>query len=62
MKSSVCKGGTDMFDNCRSFFSRKKADEFIEFLEIQGVAWIQLTIATDAFGQKNYRVEWREED
>ena len=51
-----------MFDNCRSFFSRKKADEFIEFLEIQEVPWLQLTIATDAFGQKNYRVEWREED
>lgn len=51
-----------MFDNCRSFFSRKKADEFIEFLEIHEVHWIQLTIATDAFGQKNYRVEWREED
>lgn len=51
-----------MFDNCRSFFSRKKADEFIEFLEIHEVPWIQLTIATDAFGQKNYHVEWREEE
>lgn len=51
-----------MFDNCRVFFSRKKADGFIEWLEIHEVAWIQLTISTDAFGQKNYRVEWREDE
>lgn len=51
-----------MFDRCRVFFSRKRADEFIEWLEIHEIAWIQLTISTDAFGQKNYRVEWREDE
>ena len=50
-----------MFNNSRVFFTGKKAQEFVEHLELCEVAKTQITIYNDGFGQKVYRVEWNEE-
>lgn len=50
-----------MFDNSRVFFSSKKAQEYVEHLELCEVGNIQISVYNDGFGQKIYRVEWNEE-
>lgn len=45
----------------KSFFSKKRAVEFAEHLELCGAEDIQITVANDAFGQVQYRVEWNED-
>ena len=50
-----------MFNNSRIFFTGKRAQEFVEHLELCEVADIQITIHNDGFGHKVYRVEWNVE-
>lgn len=45
----------------KSFFSKKMAVEFAEHLELCGAEDIQITVANDAFGQVQYRVEWNKD-
>lgn len=45
----------------RSFFSKARAVEFAERLEVVGAEDVQITMATDAFGQVQYRVEWNKD-
>ena len=47
-----------MFNNYRIFFTGKKAQEFIEYLESCEVTDIQITMHNDGCGHKVYRVEW----
>lgn len=50
-----------MRDYMKTFFSKKRAVEFAEHLELVGCVDIQITVANDAFGQTQYRVEWNED-
>ncbi len=42
----------------RTFFSRIKAEAFVEEIKNQGGKAVQITQARDAFKQTQYRVEW----
>jgi hypothetical protein len=51
----------EMRNYTKSFFSKKRAVEFAEHLEMVGAEDIQITAALDAFGKTQYRVEWNED-
>ena len=51
-----------MLNYSRTFFTGKKAFEFIEFLESKKATEIHLSIYDNGFGKKVYRVEWNLED
>ena len=51
-----------MLNYSRTFFTGKKAFEFIEFFESKKATEIHLSIYDNGFCKKVYRVEWNLED
>ena len=49
-----------MFNHIKTFFSEKKANDFIEFLKNNKINNIEFSSCRDAFGQIQYRVAWNE--
>ena len=47
-----------MRNHARTFFDEKRAEAFAEEIKKSGAADVIITSARDAFGQKQYRVEW----
>lgn len=43
--------------NYATTFSKKRAEEFAAYLAAEGIK-AEITSLLDAFGQKQYRVEW----
>ena len=51
-----------MHNHSRTFFSRREAEAFAEYLRTQPTEDVQVWIGTDAFRQTTYDVRWNTQE